>query len=238
MKLSIIIPVFNEQKTLPVVIQKVKAEKLSGVVKDIIIVDDGSTDKTSEYIRKIIKKEKRIRAFFHGRNKGKGAAISTALKASQGDYILIQDADLEYDPSDIPVLLKPIREGVAEVVFGTRLKRLPNFKKDERTLQFFIQYLGNRTLSFITAMLYGQMLTDMETGYKLFPKKALRGVKIHAKSFDFEPEITAKLIKKGYKIHEVVIKTNPRGYSEGKKLRAFRDGTQALYTLLKYRFVN
>lgn len=237
MKLSIIIPVFNEEKTLPIVIKKVKSEKLFGVTKDIIIVDDGSTDRTSDYIKRLVQGRQNIRAFFHETNKGKGAAINTALKEARGDYILIQDADLEYDPSDIPLLLKPIQKGEAKVVFGTRLKRLPNFKKDERTLQFFIQYLGNKALSLITALLYGQMLTDMETGYKLFPKKALRGTTINAKSFDFEPEITAKLIKKGYKIHEVVIKTNPRGYSEGKKLRAFRDGMQALYTLIRYRIV-
>jgi dolichol-phosphate mannosyltransferase len=236
MKLSIIIPVFNEQKTLPLVIQKLKSQRLPGVVREIIIVDDGSTDSTPAYIQQISKKSTNIHSFFHTSNKGKGAAISTALQYAKGDYILIQDADLEYDPSDIPNLLKPVTEGKAIVVFGTRLKRLPNFTKDERTLQFFIQYLGNKALSLITAMLYGHMLTDMETGYKLFPKKALRGTKIKAKSFDFEPEITIKLLKKGYKIHEVVIKTNPRGYSEGKKLRVFRDGFQALYTIVKYKF--
>lgn len=238
MKLSIIIPVFNEEKTVRIVLQKVQREKLPGITKDIIIVDDGSKDKTPEYIRRFVKGQKNMRVMFHSINRGKGAAIDTALKAAKGEYILIQDADLEYDPSDIPALLKPIQKGNAKVVFGTRLKRLPDFKKDERTLQFFLHYLGNRILSFITGILYGQMLTDMETGYKLFPKKALRGMTVQARSFDFEPEITAKLIKKGYKIQEVVIKTNPRGHSEGKKLRAFRDGTQALYTLVKYRFSN
>ncbi len=236
MKLTIIIPVYNEEKTIGKVIKKVKTISLPGIKKEIIIVDDGSTDKTPQHIREIAKKDKNIRHLLHLENKGKGAAVRTALKSAKGEYILIQDADLEYDPDDIPLLLQPILEKQAEVVYGTRLKRMPNFRRDERTIQFFIHYLGNKMLSFITVLLYGQMISDMETGYKLFPKKALSKMSITAKSFDFEPEITAKLIKQGYKIHEVVIKTNPRGYSEGKKLKAFRDGSLALHALIKFRF--
>jgi dolichol-phosphate mannosyltransferase len=236
MKLTIIIPVYNEEKTVGKVIRKIKDISLPGIKKEIIIVDDGSTDATERHIRIESRGDKSVRHISHIKNKGKGAAVRTAFKSAKGEYILIQDADLEYDPSDIPLLLQPILEKRAEVVYGTRLKRMPNFRRDERTLQFFIHYLGNKMLSFITILLYGQMISDMETGYKLFPKKALSKISITANSFDFEPEITAKLIKQGYKIHEVVIKTNPRGYSEGKKLKAFRDGSLALYTLIKYRF--
>ena len=236
MKLSVIVPVFNEEKTVRVIIQKLKKFSYRKVKKEIIIVDDGSTDRTAERIAPLVKSSRGIHVLTHNKNKGKGAAIRTGLQRATGDYILIQDADLEYNPSDIPLLLGPVLEKEARVVFGTRINRLPNFRRDERTVQFFIQYLGNKFLSFITVLLYGQWLTDMETGYKLFPRKALSRFRLHARSFDFEPEITAKLIRSGYKIHEVTISTNPRGYAQGKKLKAFRDGVQALYTLLKYRF--
>ena len=169
---------------------------------------------------------------------GKGAAVKTGIGKATGDYIVIQDADLEYDPRDILRLLEQVQKGKAEVVYGTRLNRMPNFAKEERRMRFFVQYVGNKSLSLLTSVLYGQWITDMETCYKLFPKSAVQDLSLDAKGFEFEPEITAKLMKKGYHILEIPITTIPRGYEEGKKLNAVRDGIKALKTLLKYRFNN
>jgi glycosyltransferase involved in cell wall biosynthesis len=235
MKLSIIIPVYNEEKTVALILEKVSKVKLDGVEKEIIVVDDGSTDDTVA----IISKSKLNFVFIkHTKNQGKGAAVRTAIKKATGDYIIIQDADLEYNPQDIPKLLEKIKQGSAKVVYGTRLKRLPNFSRDERLHVSKIHYLGNKFLSLVTSILYFHWVTDMETCYKLFPKKALEGVSLHAKGFELEPEITAKLLKKGYKIVEVPISTKPRGYDEGKKLNTVRDGSKALWSLVKYRFVD
>lgn len=236
MKLTIIIPVFNEKNTISEIIKRVKEVKITGFEKEIIIVDDGSTDGTTDEVLKSIKGSKII-FLQHKNNAGKGAAIKTGVSEATGDYIIIQDADLEYNPKDIEKLTSPIRENQAEVVYGTRLNRFPNLKRDEKTFQFLIHYFGNRFLSFLTSVLYGQWLTDMETCYKLFPRKALTGINLNSHGFDFEPEITAKLLKKGYKILELPITTTPRGYGEGKKLNTIRDGTIALYTLIKYRFL-
>lgn len=236
MKLSIIIPVYNEEKTIAQILAKVNAVQVKNVDKEIIVVNDGSTDDSRNIIKKELKKIQNATFISHVKNKGKGEAIRTAIKVSSGDYILIQDADLEYDPRDYTKLLSPILQKKAEVVYGTRLDRLPDFSKDERTMRFFIHYIGNKLLSFITSILYGQWITDMETCYKLFPKKAVEDMQLNARGFEFEPEITAKLLKKGYHIHEVPISTNPRGYDEGKKLNTIKDGLKALITLIKYRF--
>jgi len=238
MRLSIIIPVFNEGKTVGKILKKVQDLKIANVEKEIIIVDDGSTDATQSEISNLKSQISNLKIFHHKINLGKGAAVSTGIKNSKGDYIIIQDADLEYDPSQIKDLVKPIQEGKAKVVYGTRLNRLPNLKRDEKTPLFLLHYLGNRFLSLITSLLYGQWITDMETCYKLFPRKAVEGMKLSAKRFDFEPEITAKLLKKGYKILEVPITTRPRGYDEGKKLNTIKDGSIAFWTLLKYRFID
>ena len=238
MRLSIIIPVFNEGKTVGKILKKVQDLKIANVEKEIIIVDDGSTDATQSEISNLKSQISNLKIFHHKINLGKGAAVSTGIKNSKGDYIIIQDADLEYDPSQIKDLVKPIQEGKAKVVYGTRLNRLPNLKRDEKTPLFLLHYLGNRFLSLITSLLYGQWITDMETCYKLFPRKAVEGMKLSAKRFDFEPEITAKLLKKGYKILEVPITTRPRGYDEGKKLNAIKDGSISFWTLLKYRFID
>lgn len=237
MKLSIVIPVFNERKTISEIIKRVKNARIRGFEKEVIVVDDGSSDGTQDKIRKSIKGSG-IKYLQHEKNQGKGAAVRTGISKAKGDYIIIQDADLEYNPNDIEKLTNHIVQKSAKVVYGTRLNRLPNLKRDERTFRFLIHYLGNRLLSLLTSILYGQWITDMETCYKLFPRSALSGIRLNSRSFDFEPEITAKLMKRGYKILEVPISTNPRGYEEGKKLNTIRDGTIALYTLLKYRFLD
>jgi len=235
MKLSIIIPVFNEERTILKLLSRISSVKIAGVEKEIIVVDDGSSDSSKFKIQN--SKFKGINLFSHRKNQGKGAAVRTGIERATGDYILIQDADLEYNPKDIARLIAPIKNNNSKTaVYGTRLKRLPNFLRDERTPRFFLHYLGNRILSLLTSIFYGQWITDMETCYKLFPKKAVEMLRLNSKRFDFEPEITAKLLKRGYRILEVPIKTHPRGYKEGKKLNTFKDGTIALWTLIKYRF--
>ncbi len=238
MKLSIIIPVFNEEKTIEEIIKKVALVEIPDVIKEIIVVDDGSTDTTASEIRNSKFEIRNLKIFHHKKNQGKGATVRTGIKHATGDYILIQDADLEYNPEDIIRLMGPIKGGEAQVVYGTRLNRLPNIFKDEKKPLFFIHYFGNRFLSLVTSLLYGQWITDMETGYKIFPRDAVEKITLHSRRFDFEPEITAKLLKQGYKILEVSISTIPRGYAEGKKLHTFEDGSIALWTLLKYRFVD
>lgn len=238
MKLSIIVPVYNEKKTIEEILRRLVAVKIPEVRGDIIVVDDKSTDGTREILQKIKKKHPRLKMVFRSRNGGKGAAVRTGLRHATGKYIIIQDADLEYNPQDIPRLLKPIQEGKVAVVYGSRLKRWPNLKRDENKPRFLLHYFGNRFLSLITSLFYGQWITDMETCYKLFPRKALRNVTLKARSFDLEPEITSKLLKKGYRILEVPIVTEPRGYEEGKKLKTIREGSLALWTLIKYRFFN
>jgi dolichol-phosphate mannosyltransferase len=235
MKLSIIIPVFNEEKTILEILKKVIETNIPGIEKQIIVVDDGSTDGT---INKLKTVKNDIKIIYHEKNQGKGAAVKTGIKSASGDYVIIQDADLEYNPEQIKFLTKKIIEEKAEIVYGTRLNRMPHLDKEESQYLFIMHYLGNRFLSLITSMLYGQWITDMETCYKLFPRTAVKDMKLDARGFEFEPEITAKLLKAGYKIFEVPISTNPRGYDQGKKLNTFKDGTKALWTLLKYRFVN
>lgn len=231
MKLSIIIPVFNEEKTILQIVEKVKKVDFP-VEREIIIVDDGSTDST---FSKIEHQKSEIKILKHDINRGKGEAVRTGIKNATGDYIVIQDADLEYDPNQIKDLLKPILEKKAEVVYGTRLARFPNLFKEERTARFLLHYFGNRFLSFLTSVLYGQWITDMETCYKLFPKKAVEKMHLRARGFEFEPEITSKLLKADYKIIEIPIETNPRGLDEGKKLNTIKDGTKAFLTLIRYR---
>ena len=235
MKLSIIIPVFNEKSTILEIFERVLNVKIPNVIKEVIIVDDGSTDGT----REIIKNSKfKFIKIFHDKNQGKGAAVKTGIKHATGEYIIIQDADLEYNPKYINNLLEPILRKNSDVAYGTRLNRMPNLKKEEKKHLFIFHYFGNRFLSLIASILYGQWITDVETGYKLFPKKAVEKIKLNAKGFEFEPEITSKLLKQGCKIKEVSINVIPRGYDEGKKLNTIRDGTKALWYLFKYRFVD
>lgn len=237
MKLSIIIPVFNEEKSILPVLKEVYTVELNGWDKEIIVIDDGSTDKTVETIKES-KFIKHITFIQHEHNQGKGAAVITGIKYATGDYIIIQDADTEYDPKLIPSLLVPIKKNDRLVIYGSRLNRLPNFTKDESNPLFLSHYFGNRFLSLITSILYGQWITDMETCYKLFPKKAVEKITLRARGFELEPELTAKLLKLGLKIKELPITTKPRGYDEGKKLHALTDGPIALWSLLKYRFID
>lgn len=236
MNLSIIIPVYNEEKTILSILEKLDEVKIPGVLKEIIVVNDGSSDNSAVKIKHYQSGNSHIKFYQHEKNLGKGAAVRTGIENSTGDYILIQDADLEYNPADIPQLLTPILTKKAQVVYGTRIKRWPHLFGEEKNPRFLLHYFGNRFLSFLTSLLYGQFLTDMETGYKIFPQKLAQNLKLQARSFDFEPEITAKLLKSGLKITEVPIITQPRGYAEGKKLNAFRDGAIAFWTLFKYRF--
>ena len=230
-KLSIIIPAYNEEKTILKVISRVKNAKLGNIKKEVIVVDDFSADRTKKVLSKL--KNKGLKIFFHEKNMGKGAAIRTALKHATGDIMLIQDADLEYDPKEYGKLLKPIIDGKAKVVYGSRLASIrKNLKK-----MYKLHYLGNLFLTAITSVLYGANITDMETGYKVFKKEVIRNISLKAKRFDFEPEITAKILKKGYKITEVPIDFMGRKFSEGKKI-TWKDGVKALLYLIKYRFTD
>lgn len=236
MKLSIIIPVYNEERTIEDVIQKVSDISLSPMKKEIVIVNDASTDATQKKIELLQKKFKDIRVITHENNKGKGAAVRTGFANATGDFIVIQDADLEYDPIQLQSLIQPILTKRTEVVFGTRLRSIPQQHGSMPRSRFLVHFFGNRFLSLITSILYGQWITDMETCYKIFPRKALTNITLSANGFDFEPEITAKLIKQGYKIYELPIQTTPRGYSDGKKLQTIPEGIAALITLIKCRF--
>lgn len=231
MKLSIIIPAYNEGKTILKVINRVKNVKLKNIKKEIIVVDDFSRDGTRKLLERL--QDRKLKIFFHERNQGKGAAIRTALKRATGDIILIQDADLEYDPKEYEKLLKPVIENKTKVVYGSRLASIrKNLKK-----MYKLHYFGNLFLTAVTSVLYGAKITDMETGYKVFKKEVIKNMSLKAKRFDFEPEITAKILKKGYKITEVPIDFIGRKFSEGKKI-TWKDGVKALLYLIKYRFTD
>lgn len=236
MKLSIIIPVYNEEKTIGRILSIIKNLKLSSKIeKEIIIIDDGSTDATFQIIKE--EKSKDIKIFKHEKNLGKGVAVRTGFKNSTGEFIIIQDADLEYNPNDYEKLLLPILEHKTQIVFGTRLKDYPLkfWGKNKTVLPTHL--LANKFLTFLTNILFGSNLTDMETCYKVFKKSVISEIKLKCNRFDFEPEFTAKVLKKGFKILEIPIVTNPRSYSEGKKI-GFFDGLMAIWTLLKFRFTD
>lgn len=227
MNLSVIIPVYNEVQNIREILKRVQS---TGLAWEILIVDDGSTDGTREILKELDGTDQ-IRVVLHEENQGKGAAVRTGFSEAKGEVFLIQDADLEYDPRDYPDILKPIEEGIADVVYGSR------FLGGPRRSTMFWHMIANKLLTLATNILYNNILTDMETGYKVFRREVLDGITIHSNSFNFEPEFTAKILKKKVRIFEVPISFNPRDYSDGKKIKLY-DAFEAIWALLKYRFVD
>jgi len=227
MKLTVLIPVYNEIHTIREILARVQAQE---VADEILLVDDGSVDGTRDILNEL-DGQGSIRVIYHDQNQGKGAAVRTGLDHAHGEIILIQDADLEYDPRDYPALLKPLEEGVADVVYGSR------FLGGPRRTAMFWHMVANKMLTFLTNILYDTILSDMETGYKVFRRTVVEGMPLHAKRFEFEPEFTAKILKRKFRIYEVPITFAPRDYSEGKKI-GLADAFEAIWVLFKYRFVD
>lgn len=230
MKLSVCMPVYNEVATVEEIVRRV-IETNAGLAKELIIVDDGSTDGTREVLEGLKARFARedIKIFYQERNQGKGAAVRKAFAQASGDILVIQDADLEYDPADIKSLLQPILEGKADVVYGSRFLGRPH-----RVLLFW-HYVGNKLLTTLANALYNINLSDMETCYKAFKKEVVDSLTIRQNRFGIEPELTAKVAKRGFRLYEVPISYSGRGYEEGKKI-TWKDGFKALWVLFKYRF--
>jgi glycosyltransferase involved in cell wall biosynthesis len=226
-KISVIMPVYNEMHTLREILERVREVDLD---KEIIVVDDGSTDGSRDILREE-EQANDLRVFYHEQNQGKGAAVRTGIKQATGDIILIQDADLEYDPVDYPALLWPFQRARAAVVYGSRFRGGPH------KAMLFTHMLANKALTLVTNILYDSILSDMETGYKAFRAEVIKDIPLNARGFEFEPEVTAKLLKRGHRIFEVPISYAGREYSEGKKI-GLRDAFIAMWTLIKYRFVD
>jgi glycosyltransferase involved in cell wall biosynthesis len=229
-KLTILIPVYNEFNTIIPVLEMVAQANSAGLEKELVVVDDGSTDGTRDILAKLDADKYSARVFFHEKNQGKGAALRTGQGHATGDIIMIQDADLEYSPEEYPELLKPILEGKADVVYGSRLSG----GKPTRAFKF-THLMGNKFLSLMTNLLYDCTLTDMETCYKVFKAEVFKKVKIKSNRFEFEPEITAKILKQGVRIYELPISYYGRDYAEGKKI-TWKDGFGAIWALVRYRF--
>jgi glycosyltransferase involved in cell wall biosynthesis len=223
--LSVIVPVFNERNTVAEILRRIRAVELP-LQLEVIVVDDGSTDGTDKVLSAL--EDSTVRVVTHGTNRGKGAAVRTGVETARGELVLIQDADLEYDPDDWPRLVDPVLKGKAQVVYGSR------FAGEGRAMRP-TQWLGNRVLTVTANLLYRSTLSDMETCYKLFDRSVLEGITIESDGFDFEPEITAKVLRRGYRIYEVPVSFTGRDDSEGKKFE-WRDGVRALTTLVRYRF--
>ena len=229
MKICIVIPVYNEVKTITEIISRVSSAQVIAPEKEIIIVDDCSTDGTRELLEEIGRSQKDLKILSHKVNQGKGAALRTGFESATGDIVIIQDADLEYDPREYPNLLQPIIDGRADVVYGSRFLGGPH-----RVL-FFWHYLGNKFLTLVSNALTNLNLTDMETCYKVFKRQVLDEITLKSNRFGIEPEFTAKVSKKGFRIYEVPISYSGRDYSEGKKI-TWKDGFVAIFTILWYRF--
>jgi glycosyltransferase involved in cell wall biosynthesis len=230
MKLSVCMPVYNEVATVEEIVRRV-IEADAGLAKELIIVDDGSTDGTREVLEGLKARFARedIKIFYQEQNQGKGAAVRKAFAQASGDILVIQDADLEYDPADIKSLLQPILDGKADVVYGSRFLGGPH-----RVLLFW-HYVGNKLLTTLANALYNINLSDMETCYKAFKKEVVDSLTIRQNRFGIEPELTAKVAKRGFRLYEVPISYSGRGYEEGKKI-TWKDGFKALWVLFKYRF--
>jgi glycosyltransferase involved in cell wall biosynthesis len=228
-KLSVIVPVYNERNTVVEVLRRMRAVELpDGIDREIIVVDDGSTDGTRDVLNQL--GDSTVRIILHEHNRGKGASVRTGIEVASGDYVLIQDADLEYDPEDWPKLVAPVMRGRAQVVYGSRFT-------GERRNMLFLHWIGNRMLSFVTNVLYNTTLSDMETCYKLVDRVLLLDLDLRCNRFDIEPEITAKILKRRIRIYEVPISYTGREFDEGKKI-TWRDGFAALWTLVKFRFAD
>jgi len=228
--LSVVMPVYNEQRTLAAIVDAVRAVPIR---KEIVLVDDGSKDGSREILAGLAALHADVRVVEHARNMGKGAALKTGFQHARGDVVVIQDADLEYDPADYPLLLQPILAGEADVVFGSRF--LVDDREPGRERDHFHHYLGNRVLTFVSNLFTGLNLTDMETCYKCMRRSVLDGIVVKSRRFTVEPELTAKLAKSQARIFEVPIHYRGRGYGEGKKI-GWRDGVAALWAIARYRF--
>ncbi|MCA9001313.1 MAG: glycosyltransferase family 2 protein [Planctomycetes bacterium] len=227
MKLSVVMPVFNEERTLEAIVQLVLATPFE---KEILLVDDGSVDSTREIMLSLESRHPEIRAIFHSENRGKGGALATGFEQATGDFIIIQDADLEYDPGDYGDLLQPLIDGEADVVYGSRF-----LGGDGERVHFFLHTLGNRVLTTFSNLCTGLKLTDMETCYKVFPVEIARKLKIKSRTFAVEPEMTAKFARMHLRIKEVPIRYNNRDYHEGKKI-GWKDAFIAMWTIFRWRF--
>jgi glycosyltransferase involved in cell wall biosynthesis len=226
-KLSVIVPVFDERNTVVEIVRRMRAVDIP-LDREIVLVDDGSTDGTRDVLQQLT--DSTVRVVHHPSNRGKGASVRTGLEQVTGDLVLIQDADLEYDPEDWSKLLRPVLRGKAQVVYGSR------FTGERRNMLFF-HWVGNRFLSLVTNVLYNTTLSDMETCYKLFDRRVISSLRLQASRFEFEPEVTAKVLRRGIRIYEVPISYAGRELHEGKKI-TWRDGLVAFWTLVKYRFVD
>jgi len=224
--LSVVMPVYNEIKTLEEVVGRVKSVPIE---KEIILVNDGSVDGSDKLVDRLAAENDEVRAFHHDRNRGKGAALKTGFDQALGDIVVIQDADLEYNPMDYPALLKPFREADAEVVYGSRF-----LIRDYARVHLFWHYMGNRFLTFLSNITTGLNLTDMETCYKAFRRPVLQKIQIKSKRFTVEPELTAKVARLRLRVYEVPISYAGRGYGEGKKI-TWRDGIAAIWAIVRYR---
>ena len=229
-KLSIVIPVYNEKATLRELLNKVKEVQLENIEKEIILVDDASTDGTTDILKEIQKNDGGVQVYFKEKNSGKGFTLKEGFKHTTGDYVIVQDADLEYEPNEYKKLIRALAEEKVEVVYGSRFSG--NYE-DMTNLHYF----GNKLLTLITNIFFGVLLTDMETCYKLLPGNFVRKLDIKSARFNFEPEITAKILKSNMRITEVPISYKGRTHSEGKKI-TWVDGISAVLTLIKFRFIN